>query len=63
MINKDNRKAVDVIDNRDKEEVIEWLKKYPKIKYIIRDGAHIYGYAIKEAYQKISKKIYRNKCR
>lgn len=52
MINKDNGKVVDVIDTRDKEEVIEWLKKYSKIKYITRDGAHSYGYAIKEALPK-----------
>ena len=32
MINKDNGKVVDVIDTRDKEKVIKWLRKYPKIK-------------------------------
>ncbi len=49
MINKENGKIVDVIDTREKEEVVKWLKQFTKIKYITRDGSHTYGQAISEA--------------
>ena len=49
MVNNDNGKIVDVIDSRDKEDVIKWLKKFKNIKIVTRDGAYSYAYAITEA--------------
>ena len=41
---------VDLIDSRDTNDVSEWLKEYPNIKLVIRDGSISYRAAIKTAH-------------
>ena len=49
MINHDDGSVVDLIGERDKDSVIEWLKEYPNVKLVTRDGSTLYASAINEA--------------
>lgn len=52
MINIDNHRIVDILDSRDLENVAEWLKEYPNIQVVSRDGSLTYGNAITQTYPK-----------
>lgn len=43
---------VDLLESREKDAVVEWLKKFPQIKIISRDGSRTYAAAIREAHPK-----------
>ena len=50
MIDFDTRKIIDMIPTRDQAQVTEWLKRYPKLKLISRDGSKAYKKAIEHAH-------------
>lgn len=52
IINIETRKIVDILKSRDYEEVKEWLKTFPNIEIISRDGSITYNKAIKDAHPK-----------
>lgn len=43
---------VDLLESREKGAVVEWLKNFPQIKIISRDGSRTYAAAIHEAHPK-----------
>lgn len=45
-------RIVDILDSRDKEPVKEWLKNYPNIEIVFRDGSQVYASDITEAHPK-----------
>ncbi len=50
MIDIENRKIIDILESRDYEEVREWLKTFPNIEIVSRDGSITYNKAIKDAH-------------
>ena len=42
MINLQTGKTIDMIQSRNKEDVAQWLKGFPNIEYISRDGSNVY---------------------
>ncbi|QSZ28432.1 ISL3 family transposase [Aceticella autotrophica] len=50
MIDISTHKIVDMINSRDYVDVIEWLKTFPNIKTVSRDGSILYRNAIKDAH-------------
>lgn len=52
MIDIESRKIVDILESRDYKEVKEWLKTFPNIEIISRDGSITYNKAIKDAHPK-----------
>lgn len=50
MVDLDSHRIIDILDSRDKEPVIEWLRSYPNIEIVSRDGSQVYASAIKEAH-------------
>lgn len=48
----DKRKVLDILPSRNKKDLSEWLKNYPHIKLVSRDGSITYASAIKEALPK-----------
>lgn len=46
MVDQATKKIVDMIDTRDVNEVSTWLKSYPNLKLISRDGSIPYKMAI-----------------
>ena len=49
LIDAVTHKIVDMIESREKDDVIKWLKKYPNIKIFTRDGSSTYAAAMTEA--------------
>ena len=49
LINAVTHKVVDMIESREKDDVIKWLKKYRNIKIFTRDGSSTYAAAMTEA--------------
>ncbi|MGC9383903.1 MAG: ISL3 family transposase, partial [Kosmotogaceae bacterium] len=49
MVDYETSKVVDMIPSRDKESVTKWLKGYPEIEVVSRDGSIGYSKAIAEA--------------
>ena len=49
MVDNDTRKKVEVINSREKEEVVEKLKLFKNVKTITRDFSQTYKNAINEA--------------
>jgi len=47
------RKVIDLIEGRDVETVSNWLKKFPNLKIISRDGSNTYRSAIEKANENI----------
>ena len=45
----DRRVILDILPSRNKDVVSSWLKKYPHIKLVSRDGSALYGGAISDA--------------
>ena len=50
MVDLSNGRVIDIIESRDKDEVVAWLSQFPNLKYISRDGSHTYASAIREAH-------------
>lgn len=50
MIDIDSHRIIDILDSRDKDKVAKWLKTYPNLKVVSRDGSHSYGAAITNAH-------------
>lgn len=38
MVDLDSHRIIDILDSRDKEPVIEWLRSYPNIEIVSKDG-------------------------
>jgi len=50
MVDIFTHQILDMIDSRDYETVCEWLKTYPNLSVISRDGSVIYNNAIANAH-------------
>lgn len=50
MIDLESHRIIDILDSREKEPVTEWLKKYPNLEIVSRDGSQTYASAIIEAH-------------
>ena len=50
MVNLDTHRTIDIIDSRETKQVEEWLKTYPNLKVILRDGAQTYSSAARNAH-------------
>jgi len=49
MIDADSRRVIDMIESREADDVASWLKGYPGVKFVSRDGSTTYANAIDEA--------------
>lgn len=45
MVDLDTHRIIDIIDSRETTAVAEWLKTYPNLSVISRDGAQAYASA------------------
>jgi len=50
MIDAKTNRLIDMLESRDTQDVIEWLKEYPNIKVVVRDGSISYRAAITRAH-------------
>lgn len=50
MVNLETHRIIDIIDSRETKQVEEWLKTYPNLKVISRDGAQAYASAVRNAH-------------
>lgn len=50
IVNIDTHRIIDIIDSRETEKVSEWLKTYPNLEVISRDGAQTYASAAQKAH-------------
>lgn len=50
MVSLHDGRVIDVIDSRDKDDVVVWLSQYPNLKYFSRDGSPTYASAIRETH-------------
>jgi predicted transcriptional regulator len=53
MVDITGRRIVDIIETRELEAVKEWLKTFPSLQYVSRDGSVTYKSAITQANEKI----------
>jgi predicted transcriptional regulator len=53
MINIPSRRVIDMIDTRAHEPVQEWLKTYPSLRFVSRDGSITFKSAISQANENI----------
>lgn len=53
MVNIDTHRVIDLLPSRETEEVAQWLKTYPKIEIVSRDGSASYKSAITKANEDI----------
>ena len=49
MVDIDTHRVVDLLASRDVEDVAEWLRSYPNIRIVSRDGSVSYKSAIEQA--------------
>ena len=49
MVDVETRKIVDMIESRETDDVCDWLKNYPNIRVVSRDGSQQYAAAITKA--------------
>jgi len=54
MIDIESRRIVDIINTRDLEPVKEWLKTFPALRFVSRDGSVTYKSAISRANEDIT---------
>ena len=52
MIDIETHKIIDLLESRNEEEVTEWLKTYPNIEIISRDGGIMYKSSSDKAHPK-----------
>lgn len=50
MVDIDSHRIIDLLDSRDKEPVTQWLKSFPNLRVVSRDGSHTYSSAISDAH-------------
>ena len=50
MVDIDTHRIIDIIDSRETKQVEDWLKTYPNLKVVSRDGAQTYASAISNAH-------------
>jgi transposase len=50
MVDIETHRIIDLLDSRDREPVTQWLKSFPNLKVVSRDGSHTYSSAITEAH-------------
>lgn len=50
LIDMDTHRVVDLLDSREKDDVAQWLKQYPNISVVSRDGSAAYSAAITQAH-------------
>lgn len=50
MVDLDTHRIIDIIDSRETPKVEEWLKSYPCLVIISRDGAQTYSSAAKKSH-------------
>lgn len=50
MVDLDTHRIIDIIDSRETKQVEEWLKAYPNLKVVSRDGAQTYASAVRNAH-------------
>ncbi len=50
MVDLDTHRIIDIIDSREASKVEEWLKSYPCLEIISRDGAQTYSSAAKKSH-------------
>lgn len=50
MVNLDTHRIIDIIDTREIKQVEEWLKTYPNLEIISRDGAITYSSVARNAH-------------
>lgn len=50
MVNLDTHRIIDIIETRETKQVEEWLKTYPNLEIISRDGAMAYSSAARNAH-------------
>lgn len=49
MVDIDTHRVIDLLDSREIDAVAEWLKTYPRLEIVSRDGSISYNSAIKQA--------------
>lgn len=49
MVDIDTHRVIDLLDSREIDTVAEWLKTYPRLEIVSRDGSVSYNSAIKQA--------------
>ena len=54
MVDLENHKIIDMIPSRDVAEVERWLKEFPNVEIVSRDGAQIYASAVNGAHPQAS---------
>ena len=52
MVDIETHKIIDMIDSREEEKITEWLKTYPNLEVISRDGGIMYKSASDKAHPK-----------
>ncbi|SHK96782.1 Transposase [Desulforamulus aeronauticus DSM 10349] len=50
MVDIETHRVIDLIPSREGNDVVEWLKTYPNLKIVSRDGSITYHNAIKIAH-------------
>lgn len=50
MVDIETHRIIDLLDSRDKAPVTQWLKSFPNLKVVSRDGSHTYSSAITDAH-------------
>lgn len=50
MIDLTDGRVIDLIESREKKDVVIWLSLFPNIKFVSRDGSPTYAAAIREAH-------------
>ena len=49
MVDMESRRVIDLLPSREIEDVVEWLKTYPNLSIVSRDGSVSYHSAISQA--------------
>jgi transposase len=52
MVDYETHKIIDMIESREGQDVELWLKQYPNLKVVSRDGSTTYASAITAAHPK-----------
>lgn len=50
MVDLETHRIIDIIDSRETKQVEEWLRTYPNLKVVSRDGAQTYASAVRNAH-------------
>ena len=50
MVDLDSHKTIDMINSRNTDDVTKWLKSYPNLRLVVRDGAQFFHNAISRSH-------------